>query len=136
MAKPFLDTNIIVYALAENDPRAERAGDLLAAGATISVQVLNEFISLARTPKFDMPWQDIREAEAIILSTCRVESLTIDTHSLALDIAERYKVHVYDALIIAAAINAGCDVLYSEDMQNGMAIEDRLTIVNPFPKTD
>jgi len=58
--------------------------------------------------------------------------LTAETHDLGLRLAERYGFSVYDAMIVAAALLAGCGILYSEDMQHGQRIEDRLTLCNPF----
>jgi predicted nucleic acid-binding protein len=55
----------------------------------------------------------------------------VDTHDQALRIAERYGFQIYDSLIVAAALEAGCTTLYSEDMQDGQSI-DTLTIRNPF----
>ena len=61
-----------------------------------------------------------------------VEPVTVDTHEIGAEIAERYGLPIYDAMIAAAALQAGCDTLLSEDMQDGMVLEDRLRIVNPF----
>jgi predicted nucleic acid-binding protein len=57
--------------------------------------------------------------------------LTIEMHDRGLALAEQYRLNVYDGMIIAAAQLAGCTVLYSEDMHDGLVI-DRLTIRNPF----
>ncbi|NIJ40459.1 putative nucleic acid-binding protein [Parvibaculum indicum] len=132
MSGIFLDTNIIVYALAQDEPRSDRAIELLASGATVSVQVLNEFASLCSSPKFGLGWPKISDAINVIRSHCRIEDLTIGMHERALGVAERHKFHFYDALIIAAALETDCDTLYSEDMHDGMRIEKELEIVNPF----
>ena len=58
--------------------------------------------------------------------------LTLDTHDSAVHIAQRYGYRIYDALVAASAIEANCDTLYSENLQDGQVIEDRLTIRNPF----
>jgi len=127
----FFDTNIILYLLSGDAAKADRAEDLLAQGETISTQVLNEFASVAAR-KLRMPWQDIREVLQQVRSVCKVEPLTLQTHDKALQIAERHGFSFYDALIISAALLAGCRTLHSEDMQHSQIIDGRLTIHNPF----
>jgi predicted nucleic acid-binding protein len=130
-AEAFLDTNILLYAIARDDPRTATAEALLAAGGIISVQVLNEFAAVARR-KLGLPWDEIAEALSAIRALCGpVEPVTVETHEAALRIADRYGYHIYDASIIATALRARCRTLYSEDMQGGQAIEG-LTIRNPF----
>ncbi len=63
---------------------------------------------------------------------CRVEIISLPTIQSALDVQDRYRFSWYDSLIIASALEAGCEFLYSEDMQNNQVIEGRLQIVNPF----
>ena len=130
-AEAFFDTNVVLYLLSADNAKADRAEELLAAGGQISVQVLNEFASVA-VRKLRMPWPEIREVLAQVRAVCPVRSLTTATHERALQIAERYKTSIYDGLIIAAALLAGCSTLYSEDLQDGQVIERQLTIRNPF----
>lgn len=78
------------------------------------------------------PLQSVRKVLEPIRAVCKVEALTEETHDLALRIAERHAFNVYDALIIAAGLLAGCDTLYSEDMQNGQVVDGRITLRNPF----
>jgi predicted nucleic acid-binding protein len=59
-------------------------------------------------------------------------SITVETHDVALRIAQQYGYHIYDALVAAAALEANCEMLYTEDMQDGQVIDDQLTIRNPF----
>jgi predicted nucleic acid-binding protein len=130
--KAFFDTNILIYSIAQDDPRGPRAEELLAAGGVISVQVLNEFASVARR-KIHMPWQEVREALAAIRVLCAPPlAITLGTHEAALRIAEQYSFGIYDALIAAAALRAGCKTLYSEDFQEGQIIDGQLTVCNPF----
>jgi predicted nucleic acid-binding protein len=129
--KAFFDTNVLVYAIVENDPRKIRARELLAVGGTISVQVLNEFVSVVRR-KVNMPWDDVRATLRWIQLLClQAVPVTIKTHEKAVGIAERYGYGIYDSLIVASALEAKSTVLYSEDMQDGQVI-DRLTISSPF----
>lgn len=126
----FLDTNVVAYFASANTVKAKRSGELLRAGGVVSVQVLNEFAALSRR-KHALPWSSIRTTLAAVRSTCTVVSLTVTTHELGLALAERYQLNVYDATIVAAAQLAGCRVLYTEDMHDGLVI-DGLTIRNPY----
>ena len=126
--KPFLDTNVVLNLLSEDTVKADRAEALLAA---VSVQVLNETVSVM-TRKLKMNLDEIREVLAGVRHYCTVEPLTAEIHDKALDVMGRHGFSVYDSLIIAAAIWAGCDTLYSEDLQDGFRASAALTIVNPF----
>ena len=131
--KPFFDTNVILYAFRQDDARGQVAETLLAAGGALSVQVLNEFVAVARR-KLDKSWEEVRRALAILRVFCpEPVPLTVETHERALRIAERYGYSIFDSLIIAAALHAGASTLYSEDMRDGQAI-DGLTIRNPFSR--
>ena len=130
--KAFFDTNVLVYAIVENDPRKIRARELLSVGGTISVQVLNEFVSVVRR-KVKMPWDDVRATLQWILLLCpEAVAVTIKTHEKAVGIAERYGYSIYDSLIVASALEAKCELLYSEDLHDGQVVDGRLTIQNPF----
>jgi len=131
-ASAFFDTNVFVYAIVQDDPRSQKAEELIADGGTVSVQVLNEFAAVARR-KSDMPWGEVRFAIENIRALCPDPlPITFDIHQAALAIAEKYGYRIYDALIVASALETRCTILYSEDMQDGQVIEGRLTIRNPF----
>ena len=127
----FLDTNVLIYALGTDDPKRGRAQELLNAGGIISVQVLSEFVSVSRH-KLKRGWQDIREALALLNALLPdATPLTPEIHAQAVDLAEHFSFHIYDSLIVAAALKAKCSILYTEDLQHGQKIEG-LTIRNPF----
>ena len=131
MAGEFLDSNILVYAFT-TDPRATAARALLERGCTISVQGLNEFANVARR-KLSKTWEEIRDAVAAIRALCpTILSIEINTHTAALRLAERHGFAIFDALVVAAALQGGSDTLWSEDMQHGMVIDGTLRILNPF----
>lgn len=127
----FFDTNVVLYLLSADEAKADRAEALLAIGGTISVQVLNEFAAVALR-KLRMSWPEIHEVLAQVRAVCRVEALTVETHDQAAKLSERFRLPLYDSLIVAAALLAGCRTLYSDDMQDGQVIERKLTIRNPF----
>jgi predicted nucleic acid-binding protein len=127
----FFDSNIVVYSVSHGDPRSEIARALLLAGGHISIQVLNEFVNVSRR-KLGRSWPEIHAIlNALRISCERVWPITDETHRVALVTAQRYGFSIYDAMIVASAILAGCDTLYSEDMQDGQQI-GTLTIRNPF----
>jgi predicted nucleic acid-binding protein len=131
-AKAFLDTNVLIYALVEDDPRSAKAEELLAVGGVLSVQVLNEFTSVARK-KLSLSWAEVRGAVEAFLTLCPDPlPITVELHEAARAIAEKYGYGIYDGLVIATGLEAGCSVLYSEDLQDGQRIGSGLTICNPF----
>jgi predicted nucleic acid-binding protein len=130
--KAFFDTNVLIYVVGQKDERTQPAEALIASGGVVSVQILNELVSVARR-KLGMTWEEIGEALAAIRALCPSPvPLTIETHEAALRIAAQYGYHIYDALVAAAALEADCTTLYSEDLQDGQVIDGRLTIRNPF----
>ena len=130
VADSFFDTNVLLYLLSKDAAKADRAEALLASGGVVSVQVLNEFASVA-SRKLAMTIAEIREILSTIRTACAVMPLDIKTHDLGLDIAERHRFSIYDALIVAAAVRAGCAIPYTEDLQQGQVIE-KMQIRNPF----
>jgi predicted nucleic acid-binding protein len=127
----FLDSNVLIYAFTD-DARAVRAQQLLGRSPIISVQCLNEFTHVARR-KLGMSWPQLRGAISDLRALCRpVLGLNEQSFSEALRIAERHGLSIFDSSIIASALHAGCETLWSEDMQHGMMIDRRLRIANPF----
>jgi predicted nucleic acid-binding protein len=128
----FLDSNVLVHAALQPDRRSDAARALLARRGTISVQVLNEFANVARR-KLRRSWPEIEHALAAVRTLCQpVLPLTLALHEAAVQIAGRTGYQLFDALIIASALDAGCETLFSEDLPDGQVIERRLTIRNPF----
>jgi predicted nucleic acid-binding protein len=129
-AEAFFDTNVLLYLMSSDSVKADRAEQLVASGGAINVQVLNEFASTA-TRKLGMQIGEVREILSTIRRVCTVNVLDIETHDLGLDLMERYRFPLYDGMIVAAALRARCQRLYTEDMQHGQKIEG-LVICNPF----
>ena len=127
----FFDTNLLLYLLSDDRVKADRAEALIAAGGVISVQVLNEFASVA-SRKLHMPWTEVREILDIVRRLFQVEPILVETHDRGLAVARRYGFSVYDSMILASALLAGCEILYSEDLQDGQRIDGQLTVRNPF----
>lgn len=127
----FLDTNILIYAFSD-DPREAIARGLVEAGGVISVQCLGEFINVARG-RLRLSWPFVLERLSSLYELFPdVRAIDIATHREAVCISRRYGFHIYDATIVASALQSGCEVLLTEDMHEGLIVDERLRIENPF----
>ena len=131
MPVSFFDTNVLVYLASGDTAKADRTEAVIAEGGSISVQILNELANVARR-KMQMSWDETHAFLDMLRGLLTVHPLTVEIHETGLRLAERYGFSIYDAMIAASALDAGCDTLWSEDMQHGMALEEGLRIVNPF----
>jgi predicted nucleic acid-binding protein len=134
MPVSFFDTDVLAYLASGDTAKADRAEAALAAGGSISVQVLNELANVARR-KMQMSWDETHALLDMLRGLLTVHPLTTEIHEAGLRLAERYGFSIYDAMIAASALQAGCDTLWSEDMQHGMALDEGLRIVKPFRGT-
>lgn len=129
----FFDTNVFVYAFA-NGPKQTEARLALADGGVVSVQVLNEFANVMRK-KLRREWAEIEAAlDVIRIRFPGALPITVETRSAATTLAREHRLSFYDALIVASALEADCDILFSEDLQDGRAF-GHLTIRNPFSRS-
>jgi len=130
VSKPFIDSNVILYLLSADASKANRAQSLLEAGGVISVQVLNEVASVC-SRKLKMSWEEVDAVLQATKAACDVVPLTLASHEKAVELAKRFQLSLFDANIVASALMAGSEVLFSEDMQSGLVIAT-LQIQNPF----
>lgn len=136
MRDDFLDSNVIIYAYDDRDDRSQIAYDLVSesvqTGACISFQVVQEVLNVLTRSALGAGISDAANTvlEEVLLPMWRVMPSRA-LYASAIGIRRRYSYSFYDSLIIAAALEAGCTRLYSEDFQHEQRIE-RLTIVNPF----
>jgi len=131
MPGSFFDTNVLMHVASGVSAKADRAESIIGRGGIISVQVLNEMTHVARR-KMRMSWEETHAFLSLIRGLLPVESITVETHEAGLALAERHGLSVHDAMIAASALQAGCDTLWSEDMEDGLVIDGRLRIANPF----
>ena len=127
----FLDSNVILYLASRQQAKADRAEQLIATGGSISVQVLNEIANVSRR-KMGMSCLETRDFLSMVRGLLKVEPVTIEMHEAGIDLAERYGLSVYDAMIASAALLTECDTLFTEDLQDGLLVSGRLRVVNPF----
>ena len=127
----FVDTNVVVYAFGQDAAKVERAESILGEQPTISVQVINEFLSVCRVKLgFDLATRHRLASE--LLAGCNVVALDSRVVEKAMEIESQSGISYWDALIVAAAILSGCETLYSEDFQHLRVFDGVLTVVNPF----
>ena len=131
----FIDTNVLVYTQASDEPRKQRVAlDLLrelfeTASGVISTQVLNEYANVAIKKLHLLPIQ-VRE-QLLFWEQLEVIQVTPAIIHAGLDLHQTRSLSFYDGLIVAAAQTSGCTVLYSEDMRPGEVVSG-VRIVNPF----
>ena len=129
--KIFFDTNTLLYLLSSDSKKADWVSSNLQQSNVISVQVLNEFTS-ASLRKIKISHAELDEFLDLFQSIFSVMKLDMETFNTGLMISRQYGYQHYDSMIIAAALEAGCERLYSEDMQHRQIINKKLQIVNPF----
>jgi len=133
--KVFLDTNVLVYSYSSTEPEKQKIAQKCVTDndghAWVSTQVLNEFNSVLYR-KFTLPYRDILLAMDELEAIFQVTLVSSQTIRQALLLGDRYQYSYFDSLILASALEQGCTVLYSEDMQNRQKIAGQLEIINPF----
>ena len=133
MTKPFVDSNVVLYLLSGDVAKADRVQDILARGAVISVQVLNEVTSVCLR-KLKMPWQEVDALLMALKASCDIVPLTVASHETAVALAKQYQLSFYDAHIVASAALSGATTLMTEDMHAGLRV-DNLVLQNPFKRS-
>ena len=131
--RQFLDSNVVLYLLSDNQTKANCCEEIVEQGGVISVQVLNECVNVM-LKKLTMARPEIDEFLAVIKSICDIVPLSVEVHEGALELLDRYQLSWYDALIVSAAIESDCETLWSEDMHNGLVVNKTMTIRNPFDR--
>jgi predicted nucleic acid-binding protein len=132
--KVFLDTNVELYAWShsEQDKRQVSRQLVMNNHVVISTQVLQEMSNILKR-KFKLPYAAIKKTlKECVDDSDEVYTNEVQTVFMACDIAARYQFSFYDSLIIASALESGCEILYSEDLQHNRQIDDKLTIINPY----
>lgn len=131
--KIFLDTNILIYSYSITElEKKERVLSILESESLIiSVQVINEFIWVMNR-KFNIALDVLHKIVNKLWEKFYVIGIERSTVNTALKFAVQYRYSYWDSLVVASALESGCTILYTEDMQHGQVIENTLTIKNPF----
>ena len=131
----FIDTNILIYNYSEEKDKRERALRIIEENQdkdiVISLQIVNEFVNILKK-KFQKDHEEIRNALEEIESVFVIWELSLNLIKDSIRVSERYKYSYYDSLVISAALDSGCSILYTEDMQHNQSIDNKLKIINPF----
>lgn len=131
----FLDSNIILYALGDDETKRVITTELLAAWPTTSTQVLNECSHILRR-KLKLSPERVAEELENVIDVVKLVDVGLYEIRTAWMLAARYGFSHYDSLIVATSLSAGCVTLYTEDMQHGQVIDERLTLINPFLRVE
>ena len=127
-----LDSNILIYNhILDNERKRLIARDFFKENPVVSSQVLSEYLNVMRRV-FGMQKLELMQVCSLWLEKCSIQPVILSTMKLAHYLIEKHDFQIFDGIIIAAALEADCDILYSEDMQHGQAIENQLKIINPF----
>ena len=133
-AHPFVDTNVWFYALSAGDEAKRLAANHLLDSLDrpiINGQVIRELcVNLLKKSSYNEP--AVQELIASLHRDCHVAPETINVFLRASELRKLYAFSYWDSLIVAAALEAGCETLYSEDMQDGLRVCEQLNIVNPL----
>lgn len=126
------DTNVAIHAFADAGEKAVAARTVIGRADFVSVQVLGEFANVANR-KHNRQWPEIRAAvDRLRRAVPAVQPVNELAHLEALRLVERYRIGWYDALMLGVALLGEARTFYSEDLQHGMTIDNRLRVVNPF----
>ncbi|MCL2074507.1 MAG: PIN domain-containing protein [Marinilabiliaceae bacterium] len=132
MNRVALDTNILIYSHDNNDSDKQSiARDLIILSPVVCSQVVSEYISVLKRV-FKIPKAAIMNACLPNLRHCDFYAVDIKTLQTADMLIYRYDFQIFDAIIVAAALESGRNILYSEDMQHKMKVDNKLSIINPF----
>lgn len=128
-----IDTNIIIYCFDENLHSSKKiaALNIISQSPAFSSQVLSEVINICHK-RWKYSKQNLVRVANFLLQNCKLHSIDIQEIALAHQLISKHDFQYFDALIIASALNNNCTILYSEDMQHQMLVENKLTLINPF----
>ena len=132
MSVSFFDSNVLIYLASGVTDKALAAEHILAVpGAVVSTQVVNECASVLRR-KYRHDWNAIRDFVDMVAAVASIRPISFETSRRGLILAERYGFSVWDSMIVAAAIEADATTLWTEDLHDGLIVDERLRIANPF----
>jgi len=127
-----VDTNIFLYLRNSDSPeKQKKANNLIDLLPIVSSQVVSEYLNVSKR-LLKLPKEQILDICLNDLDGCNIHSVTISTLRLARKLISMYDFQLFDSIIVASALEANCDILYSEDFQHNQLIENQLRIINPF----
>lgn len=128
-----IDTNIVIYAIENKDKRkVDIALKLLEMNPYLSNHVLSETLRVLSSKRFNMNKENIINSVLYLLDFCPLIINDVDIYKSAKFLMKKYQISLFDSVVVAGALLEGCSILYTEDMHNGLLIEKKLKIINPF----
>lgn len=126
-----LDTNILIYLEGNDITKRSISEELLSFAPVIPSQVVTEFLNVTRRLRNITKLQAMNEVAALFADSiiAPIQNSTID---LAIKLIQKYDFQLFDSFVVALALEADCEILYSEDMQHGLLVNKKLQIINPF----
>ena len=132
MNKIALDSNILIYNHSLTyENKMLIAINFFNENPVVSSQVISEYLNVMRK-KFKMEKNELMQLCSLWLEKCTIQPVVFSTIKLAHYLINKYDFQLFDGIVVAAALEADCDIIYSEDLHNGLIIENTLRIVNPF----
>lgn len=132
ISRKAVDTNVLLYGIDLDSPdKLVIAVDLLDREPIICSQILSEFINVL-LKRWKYPKDKIGMIVREVLDTCDFFPITPTTYLKSIELTEKYDFQIFDSIIVASALESGCDTLYSEDLQHKLLVENQLTVINPF----
>jgi len=131
----YIDTNIWVYLYSETEIKSAKASELINSDfnqIVISTQILNELFNVLAIKLKIKTKEETKEIINDLISSFEISVLTGELIIKAIDLSIKYQFRFYDSLMVSIALHQQCKIFYSEDLQNGQVIENKLTIINPF----
>ncbi len=132
--RAFFDTNVLIYSYADSESvKQEISRNAInnASDCIVSTQILNE-INNVMTRKWRMPYEAIKAVQTDIRFICKLVYITEDIIDKAIGLHFRYGFSYFDCLMLSSALDSDCEIIYTEDMNNGQVIDEKLKIINPF----
>ena len=127
-----LDTNVLIYCHSNAEPeKQKRAINFFALFPIISTQVLSEYLNVIKR-KLKLPKDEIMDICMQNIEMCKIQPVSYTTLKYARHLLDHYDFQLFDSIIIASAIEADCQILYSEDLHHGLLVDNRMKIINPF----
>ncbi len=127
-----VDTNILIYLFDQEETHKRLVAQAcITKFPKVSSQVVSELINVVKR-KLNLEKHVVLKKCAAILNNCEITPMTITTLNKAIDLIKKYQFQIFDAMIVASALEANCTALYSEDLQHNLVIENTLRIINPF----
>lgn len=131
LVNSFIDSNIILYLLDKDNSKKEIAEKIMAGSPFLNAQVLVEVGNVCKR-KFSYSKIDVLNIWSDLINDSIFVNIEETTMKYAIELIKRYDFQLFDSIIVASALESNCALLFSEDMQHGMVVEERLTIINPF----